>query len=62
MSNLYLKDFAYRNITFLYFLNASLKNLDIVRSIMKSTEKEKKKNSLQLENKMIQSLLNIKMN
>ena len=47
MANLYLKDFAYRNITFMNFLNASLKNLDIVRNLMKSTEKEKKKYSLQ---------------
>ena len=47
MANLYLKDFAYRNITFIYFLNASLKNLEIARNIKKSTEKEEKKKSLQ---------------
>ena len=46
MANLYLKDFAYRNITFMYFLNASLKNLEIARD-KKSTEKEEKKKSLQ---------------
>ena len=57
MANLYLKDFAYRNITFMYFFNVSLKNLDIIRKIMKSNKKEKKKSLQNLFREQNDSIL-----